>query len=222
MFARRAWLPATIAVLPTATIVVCYRLSAANGYIPDCNPLLEGCTSVSSAGRHGAAYWLFKLGVLPTALLMAVFWRWCRAWVLSLGLGDSTGLKAMRWLGTISAAFLVLYVVFLGSSGEVYAFLRRFGVTIHFSFSYLAQILLLNRLWNARRAGRLPLPDALTTVMFALTLVCFAMALYSLPVGVVIADPDNVIINVIEWNFAIALIGWYLLPALAWRHTSAH
>jgi len=216
---RRAWLPVTIAVLPTVTVAVCYWLSVSGQYIPACNPLLEGCTSVSSSGRHGAAYVLFKAGVLPTAILMACFWPWCRAWVLSLGLGDSAGLRAMLWLGLVSAAFLVLYSVFLGSSGEIYQLLRRFGVTIHFSFSYLAQVLLLNRLWDARRAGLLPLPGYITTLMFANMILLFALGLYSIPVGELIPDPDDTVINTIEWNFALLLIGWYLLPALAWRHT---
>lgn len=217
MYARRAWLPVVVTLLPTLTVAVCYALSASGGYIPACNPLLEGCTSISSSGRHGAAYWLFKAGVIPTAALLAVFWLWCRSWFLSLGLADSFGLRAMLWLGLISAAFLVLYSVFLGSSGEIYQLLRRFGVTVHFSFSYLAQVLLLNRLWDARRAGVLPVPNALTTLMFATTLLLFAFALYSIPVGQLIPDPDDTIINTIEWNFALLLIGWYLLAGLAWR-----
>ncbi|MEE4186008.1 MAG: hypothetical protein V2J12_09600 [Gammaproteobacteria bacterium] len=220
MYARRAWLPVAITVLPTLTVATCYSLSAAGGYIPACNPLFEGCTSISSAGRHAAAYWLFKAGVIPTAALLAVFWPWCRGWFLSLGLADSFGLRAMVWLGMISAAFLVLYSVFLGSSGEVYQLLRRFGVTVHFSFSYLAQVLLLNRLWDARRAGLLPVAQHITTLMFAATLLLFALGLYSIPVGELIPDPDDVLINIIEWNFALLLISWYTLVAVAWRSSS--
>jgi hypothetical protein len=120
----------------------------------------------------------------------------------------------------ISAAFLVLYSVFLGSSGEIYQLLRRFGVTVHFSFSYLAQVLLLNRLWDARRAGRLPVAQRITSLMFAATLLLFALGLYSIPVGELIPDPDDVLINIIEWNFALLLIGWYTLVAVAWRSSS--
>jgi hypothetical protein len=42
------------------------------------------------------------------------------------------------------------------------------------------------------------------------------LGLISIPVGEIIADPDDRIINVIEWNFALLLFGWYLLPWLAW------
>jgi hypothetical protein len=118
-----------------------------------------------------------------------------------------------------SAAFLILYCVFLGSSGDIYRLMRRFGVIFYFSFSYLAQVLLLNRLWDERRAGRLPLPSAVTSGMFAVTVAMLAMGLYSIPLGELISDPADRGINIIEWNFALLLSGWYLLAWAAWRYT---
>lgn len=212
-----AWLPLVAFALPSTTVVICYVLSAQAGLIPSCNPLLEGCTTVSSAGRYGYAYFIFKGGVIPAAVLLGLFWPLCRRWFLAVGGEDSFGLRAAVWLGMISAAFLILYAVFLGSQGDFYRLMRRFGVTIHFSFSYLAQVLLLNRLWDARRAGRLPLPDWITTAMFTVTLLMFAMGLYSIPLGQLIPDPDDRWINVIEWNFALLLSAWYVLPAIAWH-----
>ena len=147
------------------------------------------------------------------------YWILCRQWFLSLGLKDSFGLKAMVWLGVISAVFLILYAVFLGSKGDFYSLMRRFGVTIHFSFGYLAQVLLLNRLWDARRAGQLPFPNYITTGMFAITILMFVMGLYSIPLEEIIPDPESVQINIIEWNFALLLFAWYLLPGIAWRKT---
>ena len=123
----------------------------------------------------------------------------------------------MVWLGIISSIFLILYAVFLGSKGDFYSLMRRFGVTIHFSFGYLSQVLLLNRLWDERRAGRLSLPRYITTAMFTMTLLMFVLGLYSIPVGELIPDPDNRTINIIEWNFALLLFAWYLLPGIAWH-----
>jgi hypothetical protein len=211
------WLPFAVSLLPIATVSLCYGLSAADGLIPACIPLLEGCTTVSRAGRYGMAYFLFKGGVIPTAVLLSLFWVLCRRWFLSLGGSDSFGLRAMVWLGIISSIFLILYAVFLGSKGDFYSLMRRFGVTIHFSFGYLSQVLLLNRLWDERRAGRLSLPRYITTAMFTITLLMFVLGLYSIPVGELIPDPDNRTINIIEWNFALLLFAWYLLPGIAWH-----
>ena len=49
-------------------------------------------------------------------------------------------------LGVTGALFMVLYVVFLGTDGTAYEFMRRYGVTVYFSFTALAQLLLAARL----------------------------------------------------------------------------
>ena len=216
---RLDWLPLFISLVPIGTVTTSYMVSAAGGYIPACVPLLEGCTTVSSAGRYGLAYFLFKAGVIPSCALLAMFWPLCRRWFLCLGGSDSFGLRAMVWLGVISAVFLVLYAVFLGSDGDFYRLMRRFGVTIHFSFGYLAQVLLLNRLWAERKAGRLPLPNFITTGMYAISVLMLLLGLYSIPVEELIPDPDKRVINTIEWNFALLLFAWYLLPWLGWRRS---
>ena len=213
------WVPLAVGVVPLLTGIICYWISSSAGTIPDCNPLLEGCTTISSAGRYGYAYGLFKAGMIPAAVLLGFFWPLCRRWFLAIGGTDSPGLRAMARLGAISAAFLILYSLFLGSQGDFYSLMRRFGVTIYFSFSYLAQVLLLNRLWDERRTGRIDVPNYISTWMFAITLLMLAMGLYSIPVGEMIPDPDDRVINIIEWNFALLLSGWYLLPWLAWRRT---
>ncbi len=211
------WLPLTLCLLPVLTGVCAYVISSSAGLIPACNPLVEGCTTISSAGRYGYAYPLFKAGMIPAAIMLGFFWPLCRRWFLSLGGADSFGLRIMAWLGAISAVFLILYSVFLGSQGDFYSLMRRFGVTIYFSFSYLSQVLLLNRLWDERGTGRLGVPNYVSTWMFVISLLMFAMGLYSIPVGQMIPDPDDRVINIIEWNFALLLSGWYLLPWIAWK-----
>jgi len=209
-----------LAILPITTVSVCFIISASAELIPSCMPLLEGCTTVSSAGRYGVAYILFKAGIIPTAILLAVFWPLCRRWFLVLGHPDSIGLRAMVWLGIISAIFLFVYSAALGSSGDLYRFMRRTGVTIHFSFSYLAQVLLLNRVWyECRQEKQQPVPGYIAISMLTISLLMFALGLYSLPVGELIPDPGDVTINIIEWNFALLLFGWYLVAALAWSRT---
>ena len=217
---RLAWIPFSLAILPVTIVLLCYLYSAAADLIPACNPIFQGCTTISSAGRYGVAYYLFKAGMIPTAVLLSVFWPLCRRWYVSLGRPDSLGLRAMVWLGLISAVFLIFYAVSLGSSGEFYKFMRRAGVTVHFSFSYLAQVLLLNRLWYDYRRGLLEqLSPRIPMAMLTISLLMFVLALYSIPVGELIPDPGNVVINIIEWNFALLLFGWYLPAGLAWRRT---
>ena len=58
----------------------------------------------------------------------------------------------MLWLGLISGLALILYATFLGSEGDGYRFMRRFGTTIYFGFTYLAQVLFAARIHSLAAA----------------------------------------------------------------------
>lgn len=212
------WVALLSGLLPFAVVHVCYAVSVWQGYIPACVPYLEGCTSISAAGRHGAGYFLFKAGMLPAAVVLAMFWLLCREWLL--GLGDRPGieLRAMVWVGLTAAAFLALYTVFLGSKGDFYNFMRRFGVTVYFSFSYLAQLLLLARLHRLAQSDRLLLPEWVLRGKLGIAVVLMVIGLASIPVKNFMADPDR-LENAIEWIFALLMVSYYLLSWRAWRAT---
>jgi len=77
--------------------------------------------------------------------------------------------------------------------------------------------LLLNRVWyECRQKKPAALPGFVAISMLTVSLLMFALGLYSLPVGQLIPDPNHVVINVIEWNFALLLFAWYLIPGIAW------
>lgn len=215
--------PATIALLcclgPLITVHVCYAVSAAAGIVPLCIPYLDGCTSISATGRHGAGYVLFKAGMLPSAALLLVYWRVCRDWLRGAGDTDDTALRSLLWLGIAGALFTMLYTVFLGHKGDVYNLLRRFGVSLGLGFSYLAQLLLVWRLTRLRaKSGQAPCPRGILRAKTGLVTALLLIGLGSIPVSNFIADKDPVE-NAIEWVFCLLLFSFYLLTASAWRRS---
>jgi hypothetical protein len=212
---RLAWLALATGILPFVVVQACYLLSAQAGHVPACVPYLAGCTSISSAGRHGAAYFLFKAGMIPAAALMAAYWLLCRKWLLSLGAADTAATRLMVGLGSISAAFLVLYTVYLGSPGDFYNLMRRYGVNVHLSFGVLAQIVLTRELMRLSHPGLTP---RIMRSKFVLVGLLLGLGLLSIPINNFVADKGRAM-NVIEWNFAAVMAGYYVLSAWAWRVT---
>src|SRR6187551_3232532 len=50
---RALWpLPLLAGLLPLIATVVAYLMSIRLGLVPECNPFLEGCVSISRAARH--------------------------------------------------------------------------------------------------------------------------------------------------------------------------
>ncbi len=213
------WLAFWAGFLPLLVVNSAYLGSALGGNIPLCFPYLQGCTSISAAGRYGLAYFFFKAGMIPAAVLLAAFWFACRRWLLALGGEDGRMVRAMLVVGCTSAAFLILYTVFLGSKGDFYNLMRRYGVTVYFSFSYLAQLMLLGRMRQLRQAGRLELPDYILRGKLALVVALLVLGLGSIPISNFVVEKDRPE-NAVEWMFSLLMVSYYLLTWRAWRLTN--
>ncbi len=215
-----AWLALATGLLPFVVVHIAFIASAIQGYIPACNPYLDGCASISASGRHGFSYIFFKMGMIPAALLLAVFWLVCRLWLLQLGDKNILVLWLVAICGGVSAVFLVLYTVYLGSEGDFYRFMRRIGVIVYFAFSYLAQLLLLARLQRLKMQNLSVLPGFVLTgkTMLVGGLMIFGLA--SIPVGNFVDDQlmdKDRVENIIEWWFSLMMVCYYFLTWFAWR-----
>lgn len=184
---------------PIVAVHVAYLISAQAELVPWCFPYLDGCTSISRAARHGAANIWFKLSMLPYCLLLARYWQQAAC------LAPAPRLRAMRVLGLVGALFLAIYVMALGIEGEFYQWMRRYGITVYFSFTMLSQMLLASVL-----RGRAPGLVALCAVMLVL-------GLASLPLQYGAVDRD-VAVNALEWSYALLMMLGFL--ATATRRTS--
>ena len=211
-----SWFALWAGLLPLLVINTAYVGSAMAGHIPLCFPYFEGCTSISSAGRYGLSYFFFKAGIIPAAMLLAGFWYLARRWLLQLGDEDGKSVRAMALLGILAAAFLVLYTVFLGSKGDFYNLMRRFGVNLYFAFSGLAQILLLSRLYRLRARGVMSLPESLLRMMLALLILLLVIGIASIPVMNFIVDKQRPQ-NIVEWNFALLMNLYFIGMFSLWR-----
>jgi hypothetical protein len=218
---RLEWLALWTGLLPFIVINLAYLSSAIGGHIPACIPYVAGCTTISSAGRYGLSYYFFKAGMIPSAVLLAVFWIICRRWLIELGDENRAMARSIAVLGILAAVFLVLYTIFLGSRGDFYFLMRRFGVTLYFGFSGLAQILLLARLQHLREKGAHQIPNRLLRQMLLVLLGLLIIGLASIPISNFIVDKHRPR-NIVEWNFSLLMIGYYILVWRAWRATSFH
>ena len=191
-------------LLPIAAVHACYALSVQAGHVPLCFPYIEGCTSISRAARHGLANPLFKVVMLPVAALLMRFWLQAATRLHDAARSRRVG--AMRWIGMIGALFLVPYVVFLGLDGEFARWMRRYGVTVYFSFTVLAQMLL---------ASLLP-QGGLRIALIGLCGAMLLLGLSSLPMQHLLADRDAVV-NAIEWCYALLMSAGFVCAGIAWR-----
>lgn len=201
-----AWVALIAGLAPIAVVHACYAISVYAGHVPLCVPYVEGCTSISRAARHGWANPLFKAVMLPVASLLVVFWFIAAARIARTQPHRGRSVSAMRWIGAIGALFLIPYAAFLGLDGEFARWMRRYGVTVYFSFTVLAQMLLASLL-----------PDhALRRTLIGLCATMLLLGLASLPMQHLLADRDAVV-NAIEWCYALLMSASFVAVGVDWR-----
>lgn len=207
-------LPCVIAVTMVAAAHLAWWLSVRDGHIPFCIPYVEGCSSISRAARHGLGNHVFRMLMLPCALLVALHWWTSARWVRA---GRSDGqADALMVLGIAGAVALAVYATFLGSDGQAYRFLRRYGVIVFFGCSYIAQLLFLRAARRARRIDR-----DLASWMLAICIAMLALGVGNVAMKAMVADARlaDRIENTLEWHLGVLLVAWFALQAVLWRRS---
>ena len=174
--------------------------------MPDCIPFIEGCTSISRTGRYGTSYFIFKALMMPAAVVIMLYWIMTYAWLKALDCPHPKSLKTLLTLGVVAGLFLILYTTFLGSEGEIYRLMRRFGTTTFFLFSYLGHLLLAFLCFRVFGFNRITRWKITLCAAVSIQLLIFVLAKN-------FVDQHDWIENAIEWQSAYLLT---LLPVLTW------
>ncbi len=125
------------AALPALTIHACLLASAAEGFLELCNPYWADCVSVSRTGRHGLGYFLFKAGMIPSTLMLGVFWQRYAIELHSIWGIRYTPVIVVGWAASLS---LFIYSLALGHTGDAFYLLRRFGVVLFVALTFIVQV----------------------------------------------------------------------------------
>jgi hypothetical protein len=200
-------LPLFVGLVPVLGVAAAYWLNADTGVLPSCMPLLDGCVSISAAGRYTPGSMPFRAVLLPQAALLVVLWWVSIGWLKSVS-PASRGRQAILICGAVGALALVLYVTFLGTKEPFYEFMRRFGIYFYFLGTALSQILLT---WSMPRSR-------LRSVMLVVIATPFVLGLLNLVQKAVLTHSNN-IENRIEWVSAVLMQLWFVLLYIAWRRS---
>jgi hypothetical protein len=195
-----------LATVPTLAINLNYLIAASEAHVPWCVPYWDSCTSISATGRHGLAYYFFKLTMLPVALIYWLYWQDAQR---SLEQQGYTG-RQIVLLGRISVIALLAYVLALGAAGDSLQLTRRIGIIFYFTFTYLGQLLILYQ------GRRLDLPTANSARQATLLFLILCLGLLTLLLDGLMQDYDSVE-DAFEWNIALLLHANFLLAAIYWR-----
>ena len=206
-----------ITLLPLVTTNAVYLLSAYEGNVPWCNPYFDGCTTISQAARSGNSIYLFRATMIAYAVLMIWFWLYTRQWLQQILDEKSRLTNTILWLGIIGSLFLLVYIDFLGTTGEINRFMRRYGIMFYFTFTPLAQVLLLKLHYSALESGTTENVKK-PVLQFQL----YVLLLMSI-IGIISIVLDVAQLktyqseNIVEWTFALLMSLYFAGMIFIWR-----
>ena len=135
------WLALAAGLIPLLTIHATFSVSVLEGHVSLCMPYWDSCTSISRTGRYGTSYFIFKGTMLPAAVLGILFWWLNGRWLRQLGV-HTRGVLWLPWLGLIACLALGVYTLALGHAGDGFHLMRRIGVVLYFSLTFICQLLI--------------------------------------------------------------------------------
>ena len=210
--------PLIAALLPFLAVHLTYLVAAGSGLVDWCNPYFDSCTSISATGRKPPASYLFRATMLPSAVIMMVYWWFSHGWLSSLNRrAGRTTQSSNHWmlgLGVLACVGLVMYVTVLGERGDAWATQRRVGTILFFSFTFIAQLLLLAQLQRLRPAGVKP---ALLGLMWGSCAILLSLGLLTVLLNAWDEAWYETVEDAFEWNLSLLLQTNFLLGYFVWR-----
>ena len=212
-----------ITVLPILISNAVYLLSAYEQHIHWCIPYIDGCTTISKAARSGNSIFLFRPTMIAYAMLLIGFWIIVQQWFHQLYGHTTKTTRCITWLGIIGAVFLIIYIDFLGTSGEVNRFMRRYGVMVFFTFTPLAQLLMLKQHYDILPSiqKNITSPDTIKPWVLRYQLIILLLMLVIAIISIVL-DATQIKTyeseNIVEWNFSLLLNMYFLGMVFIWKN----
>jgi len=194
-------IPQFVFFIPVLTVIISYFISSFGGFVDWCMPLIDGCTSISKVGRYGISFYLYKIFIIPSVILMIIFWYQVNKYIYKSNL--------LLFLSITSCIFLIIYLLALGFDGKIYRFMREIGIFIYFILTPICQTLLAFSISNNKIRSKFFL-----YTLLCMYLVCVGFYLLILPL-----DNSNYE-NVIEWNFALLIFLFFPLFSGLLRNTN--
>jgi len=193
-----------------------------NAGLEGCIPYWEGCYSVSRAVRSGEGLIVFKVLAVPSTVMMAWCWIRVSAFFGKQQISDRQYIKWAVRLGIAGAIFFGIYALWLGTEGEIYRWMRRYGVVFYFGFTGLAHLLLASSLWGYRKTLMHGVLYRRISSYFLLVIMVWVLGVGSAFKRKLVNDPEFLdrLENALEWNFALTLSLAYIALAVVFKATA--
>lgn len=210
-------LPLIAGIAPFAGITLAFMIGVSYDALPSCIPYIDGCTSISSTGRRMPGSLLFRAVMFPQAALLAFLWYFSVRWLVALSPTDKPT-SLILGFGLVGAFALILYVTFLGTKQPFYELMWRYGIYLYFLGTAVGQLALAIAVFRLAKKKAMQSLQRYGVVLLWFCVFQFALGILNMILKAVLENADRAE-NVIEWNVALVMQGYFIVLYKAWRTT---
>ena len=181
-------------------------------------PYLDGSLSISRASRTFPQYLIFKPSMLLTAILLFYYWKNNNDLVNNL---YKTNINyRFKIFGILSAVFLAIHSIFLGIKFDIqiYKLFRRVVLLLFIIFELIAQGYLVYHFYKLKKKLEEIINRRVLFIKLLLVSVLIIVAFLSLPT--LITKGNTHFKHMLEWNYFVGVILFYLLSRFFWKGTT--
>jgi len=181
-------------------------------------PYLDGSLSISRASRTFPQYLIFKPSMIITAILLYYYWSNNNNLVNNL---YSTKINyRFKTFGILSAVFLAIHSIFLGIKFDiqVYKLFRRIVLLLFIIFELIAQGYLVYHFFKLKNKLKDFVNNKILLVKIVLVSILVVVAVLSLPT--LVTKGNTHFKHMLEWNYFVGVILFYLLSRFFWKRTT--
>ena len=189
-------------LLPLFTVICSYIWSANLNLVNWCFPNIDGCSSISRAGRYFPVKFFFKPLMFIYSIFLGIFWKKLYDTLRKENIPIS---KLYLLTAICSVFFLILYIIFLGE-GKYYRFFRQVGIFIFIFFTVLSQIL-----YSIKTKKLSYFKYDLKNKLFIYATSLGAIGLLLLPLVVLEVVEIKNFKNIVSWNYFLLMQIYFLI-----------
>lgn len=192
-------------IVPLVTLAICHQMHASYTNI-NTIPFIDGKVSVSLIGRQDYTIGIFKPGFFLYMFISIFFYFKISYFFLSNGIKNK-----FKILGMLANFFLCIYIILLGQRDSSFLeILRRLAIIFYIISMYINHIYLIKILKISKFKRIIRFNSIYLSIFYVIILIMTILMIIGLPwVNPLFKYPDQ-LKNIIEWNFFLLTIVFYI------------
>ena len=184
-------------------------------------PYFDGGASISRTVRPYPSWLIFKPAMFLTSFLLIKYWYCSKNIIINFN-KEHKHIKKIVFFGVGSAVALIIHSIFLGIKfdNDLYKLFRRVIMLVFIVFEVTAQADLVATFYSFRDK-LIPYinPKILKTKLILVSLL-IVVAIICIPIISWPGDRFKFLKHLLEWDYFLAVITFYLLTFFMWKKTN--